>query len=148
MKLKRTEEKDREVQVDGIQILCWFQWCWHIFTYIIFHLIDIPIPEKEEDSVNQLECHESTYFRDSLSSAISLSKASIGFSLNMRIFTLKPPEEDSKNNCYFIPLARNRRYWRTYIRSCLVGKSIDERKHPRYSYRNRCLRPINWSRIP
>jgi hypothetical protein len=51
-------------------------------------LIDIPIPEKEEDSVNQLECHESTYFRDSLSSAISLSKASIGFSRNMRIFTL------------------------------------------------------------
>jgi len=43
----------------------------------------------------------------------------------------QPPEEDSKNNCYFIPLARNRRYWRTYIRSCLVGKSIDERKHPR-----------------
>ena len=26
---------------------------------------------------------------------------------------------------------RNRRYWRTYIRSCLVGKSIDEGKHPR-----------------
>ena len=39
--------------------------------------------------------------------------------------------EDSSNNCYFIPLARNRRYWRTYIRSCLVGKSIDEGKHPR-----------------
>lgn len=38
----------------------------------------------------------------------------------------QPPEEDSSNNCYFIPLARNRRYWRTYIRSCLVGKSIDE----------------------